>query len=42
MIANLLNQLMAGQDKYTNSTNYLIKNKNLKLLESLADCTKND
>ena len=34
--------VMAGQDKYTNSTNYLIKNKNLQLLESLADCTTND
>ena len=34
--------VMAAQDKYTNSTNYLIKNKNLKLLESLADRTKND
>ena len=32
--------IVAGQDKYTNSTNYLIKNKNLKLLQIALKMTK--
>ena len=30
--------VVAGQDKYMNNISYLIKTKNLKLIENLSDC----
>ena len=30
--------VVTGQDKYMNNTSYLIKTKNLKLIENLSDC----